>query len=375
MQNKLPCIDGLRAVAILFVLASHAQYTFHHPLPMWIYLIFIRGDLGVFIFFILSGFLITYLLNAEFSNTGTIRLGKFYARRVLRIFPAFYTYLLVLGILTVTGIIPIAVSHFLDAFFFLWNYKHLWDPTNGPGNWFLGHFWTLAVEEQFYLIWPLALFLLKAQRTAWFALALIILMPIIRVVSYFYFPDSRGQLSMMLHTGADSIMFGCLLALVMRKCRMEALMERFKHPFWPIAAALLAGIGSPLLGSCLPGHVEGGYTNTLGRFVTGLAIAYVIAWLLKYPGSLAGRILNSPLMLHLGVLSYSLYLWQQLFLTPLNTTWTGVFPLNLVCAYAAAWLCFNLIEKPFLRLKQKYSVGASSDRRESQNFERVQSNA
>ncbi|MDR3456891.1 MAG: acyltransferase [Verrucomicrobiae bacterium] len=357
MQTKLPCIHGLRAIAILFVLVSHAQFTLSHPLPEWVYLIFIRADLGVFIFFILSGFLITYLLTSEYAASGTVNLRNFYLRRVLRIFPAFYSYLLVLAGLAAFGIIPIALSHFIDAFFFLWNYKHLWDPTNGPGIWYLGHFWTLSLEEQFYLLWPLTLLLLKLRRAAWVALALIIIMPVVRLVTYFVFPESRGQLMMMLHTGADALMFGCLLALLIRHEKMNRLLEQLKKPFWPVAAALFACIGSPLTAACLPGHVEGGYSNTLGRSLTGLSVTFIIAWLLKYPDCAVGRFLNSRPMLHIGVLSYSLYLWQQLFLTPLNKTWTGEFPVNLGCAYVAALLCYYLVERPFLKLKQNFAFG------------------
>ena len=357
MQNRLPCIHGLRAIAILFVLVSHASFTLKHPLPMWAYFLFIRADLGVFIFFILSGFLITYLLTVEHAATGTINLRNFYMRRVLRIFPAFYFYLLVLAGLTVFGVIPIAFSHFLDASLFLWNYKHLWDPTNGPGIWYLGHFWTLSLEEQFYLLWPLALLLLKMRNAVWVALALIVVMPIVRLASYFLFPESRGQLTMMLHTGADSLMFGCLLALLIRHDKMEALLEHVRNPLWPILATLIICILSPLVADCLPGHMEGGYSNTLGRTLTGVCVTFIIAWLLKYPDCLAGRFLNSKAMMHIGILSYSLYLWQQLYLTPLNKTWTGVFPVNVGCAYLTALACLYLVEKPFLKLKQNFASG------------------
>ena len=326
---------------------------------MWVYLIFIRADLGVFIFFILSGFLITYLLTGEYAASGTINLRNFYLRRVLRIFPAFYTYLLVLGVLAILGIIPVALSHFVDAGLFVWNYKHFWDPTNGPGIWYLGHFWTLSLEEQFYLLWPLTLLFLNIRRAAWVALALIILMPIVRLVTYFEFPESRGQLMMMLHTGADSLMFGCLLALVIRHDRTNALLDRLKKPLWPVAATLFACIVSPLAAACLPGHVEGGYSNTLGRSLTGISVTFVIAWLLKFPDCAAGRFLNSRLMVHIGVLSYSLYLWQQLFLTPFKQRklGTGELPLNFraACMWPPLLSYHVTVEKLFLGLKEKFA--------------------
>ncbi len=355
MKTKLPCLDGLRAISILFVLFSHVQSTINFPVPIWVRFLFARGDLGVFVFFILSGFLITYLLLGEYEASGTINLRNFYVRRVLRIFPAFYTYLLVLALLTVFGFLPIALSHFFDAGLFLWNYKHLWDSAGGPGNILLGHFWTLSLEEQFYLLWPLTLILFKIRRGAWIALALLVIMPLIRLASYFLFPESRGQLGMMLHTGADALMFGCLLALLLKHNQLNKIWDYLAAPFWPILAVLFVWILSPLIATLLPGHLEGGYSNTLGKTLTGLSIAFIIAWLLKYPDSIAGRLLNSKPMVHLGVLSYSLYLWQELFLFPVNKTWTGEFPFNLGCAYVAALMCHNFIEKPFLKLKDRFA--------------------
>ena len=355
MKTKLPCLDGLRAISILFVLFSHAAPTINLALPSWMYFLFARGDLGVFIFFILSGFLITYLLLGEYEASGTISLRNFYMRRVLRIFPAFYTYLLVLALLTIFGIVPIAWVHFADAGFFLWNYQHLWNSAGGQGFWFLGQFWTLSLEEQFYLLWPFSLFLLKPRRGAWVALALICVMPVIRVVSYQLFPEQRGQLTMMLHTGADSLMFGCLLAILMKHHKTDKIVAYFASPFWPIFAALFVWIISPVIADQLPGRLAGGYANTLGRTLTGFSMAFLIAWLLKNPGCLGGRWLTSKPAVHIGVLSYSIYLWQQLFLTPLNKTWTGQFPYNLGCAYAAALLCHYFVEKPFLKLKNRFA--------------------
>jgi len=117
-KKRLPCLDGLRAISIVFVLFSHAQSTFHGTVPKWLQFACDRGGLGVFVFFVLSGFLITYLLKEEYEQTGQVSLRDFYLRRILRIFPAFYTYLLVLAILTATGVISIASSHFLMQGFF-----------------------------------------------------------------------------------------------------------------------------------------------------------------------------------------------------------------------------------------------------------------
>jgi peptidoglycan/LPS O-acetylase OafA/YrhL len=152
-------------------------------------------------------------------------------------------------------------------------------------------------------------------------------------------------------------MFGCFLALILDSPRMINFLSRFKHPGWVVFAALFPWILSPMIERSLPGHWEGGYGLTLGVTLTGICIAFVVAWLITNPGSMAGKILNSRLLVHFGVLSYSLYLWQQLFLTKLNTTWTGIFPLNIFCAYLAALLSHHLVERPFLNLKAKLAGG------------------
>jgi peptidoglycan/LPS O-acetylase OafA/YrhL len=295
-------------------------------------------------------------LQKEWAKTGNISLRDFYLRRILRIFPAFYTYLMVLAVLSVAGFLSIAWSHFLDAGLFLWNYKHIWDSSVGEGNWLLGHIWTLSLEEQFYLLWPLSLLLLRPRGAMWLALALIFVMPSCRIASYFLLPAWRGQLLMMLHTGADAIMFGCFLALTLNTARVSGILYRFRHPIWPIFSCLFVWMVSPTIGILLPGHLGGGYEISLGRSLAGMCVAFLVAWLLKHPESLAGKLLNSRLMIHLGVLSYSLYLWNPLFLTSPNKTWTGIFPLNLVCTYLAALLCYHLIEKRFLKMKGKFSA-------------------
>ncbi len=354
--GRIPCLDGLRAVSILFVLVSHGQHTIPGGIPAAVGFLGARGDLGVLTFFVLSGYLITFLLRREKEKTGRIRLRDFYVRRALRIFPAFYTYLATLALLCVLGVLALSKLHFLYAATYLWNYKHLFDPhpEAGGGGWFLGHIWTLSMEEQFYLLWPGALVLFGLRRSARLAVGLIFAMPAFRLGTYVLFPSSRGQILMMAHTGADALMFGCVLALWQGRPRFQATMKRLDNAVWPVVAILFAWIVSPLVEAKLPQHLAGGYAATLGRSLSGLSVAFLMAWLLRHPSSLGGRFLSTPLMVYVGVLSYSLYLWQQLFLTELNHTWTGRFPWNLACAVLVGTLSYQFIERPFLNLRKRF---------------------
>src|ERR1700691_518565 len=121
------------------------------------------GRLGVLVFFVLSGFLITNILLAELQSTGGIRLFPFYVKRALRIWPAFYVYLATIAILSIVGCTDVDQRQLTYAALHLWNYSAFLgmsgdDRLHSDGAWYLGHFWTLALEEQFYWIWPPLLF-------------------------------------------------------------------------------------------------------------------------------------------------------------------------------------------------------------------------
>ena len=160
---------------------------------------------------------------------------------------------------------------------------------------------------------------------------------------------------MMVHTGADALMFGCLLALWQGSPRFEAVFARLKRPLYPALAALVVWIALPQAGLALPRHVAGGFGVTVERFINGVLIAFFMGWLLRHPGSGAGRILNSRVMVHFGILSYSIYLWQTLFLSHENQTWTGKLPWSLCCVMVAAHASYWLVEKPCLTLRCTYA--------------------
>ena len=161
-EGKLPSLDGLRALSIGLVVFGHATATLR-PLPSWMHpaeVVLGNGELGVSFFFVISGFLITYLLLKELRATRTISFYNFYVRRVTRIFPAFYVYLVFVSSLSILGFLKLTATDVIMSACFVWNYLPL-----GTGSWWVAQTWSLSIEEQFYVIWPIALATL-GPRTA-----------------------------------------------------------------------------------------------------------------------------------------------------------------------------------------------------------------
>ena len=239
--SRIASLDGLRAIAIGLVLAEHGGVAFTDASSHWWAAPLINGGFGVRLFFVLSGFLITGLLIREQERYGRISLRAFYVRRILRIFPAFYLYLGTVAALAAAGWIAVSGSQILAAGTYTWNYLERWQP-GGPaeGIWFLGHLWTLSLEEQFYLVWPGVIVLAGWRSARRAALLVPLAVPVLRVLLYVAFPAQRGQLGMMFHTGIDSIFIGCAFALW-----HEQLVVRLEKRSYMLGAALFAFIVSP----------------------------------------------------------------------------------------------------------------------------------
>jgi peptidoglycan/LPS O-acetylase OafA/YrhL len=213
--RRIPSLDGLRALSIFLVLVLHTlqrlEFT-HHASLIW-YGIF-DGGTGVFIFFVISGYLITSLLLHEHEKRGSISLRGFYFRRAMRILPPLYVYVGVLLLLGWAGRLAIVKLDIISALFFFHDY--------GPSfMWPLEHFWSLSIEEQFYFLWPfLLVYCLRRPglegrwKASKIAIAIILVAPLIRVFSFTFARDTFLHNSYSFHARADSLMFGCLIALL-----------------------------------------------------------------------------------------------------------------------------------------------------------------
>ena len=348
---KIPSLDGLRAVSILLVVVSHVANGSDWPNNAF-RTVLGNGGLGVNVFFVISGFLITTLLLREFSLTGGINLRQFYIRRAFRILPPYYVYLAAIAWLGAAGIFSLPPHALTRATFFLWDY---WPA---PDAWYLEHMWSLAVEEQFYLVWPLllvwALHRKRPRLAVGIALAVILLSPIIRVGTYYLAPEFlRTHLHFMFHTRADSLMVGALCALTQNSRYFEQAYQSVARYAW--VAALFALVGSPLLTRAY----GGAYVYLIGYTVEGASIALTMVWLIRNPESILGRILNSRAAVQIGVMSYSIYIWQTIFLYPGKLSFPGALPFSLLLIAICASFSYYMVERPSLHLRDRLTKRAA----------------
>src|SRR4029077_7675427 len=203
--ERIPSLDGLRAISIVMVLFAHLAGTRGFPVPAVAGNLLGLAELGVHVFFVISGYLITRLLIDELDQHGRISLRHFYFRRTMRIFPPYYAYLGVVFLLSVAGALQLAPHDLVHGLTYTSNYY--------PGrSWFLGHTWSLSVEEQFYLLWPAIMVLAGRRRTVVFAALTVLLVPIIRLGSWELMRWSGDGIGHRFETVADAIAIGCLLA-------------------------------------------------------------------------------------------------------------------------------------------------------------------
>ncbi|MEH2191975.1 MAG: acyltransferase [Nostoc sp.] len=354
IQKRINSFDGLRAIAILLVLLDHAKNTIHFKNDIWdLVSIFIaNSSLGVRLFFVLSGYLITVILLKEINESGIIDLKRFYVRRAIRLFPSLYCFIVVVFIINLIAHLNISAEQFIAAATFTWNYLGPFHNGSFQGTWFLGHLWTLSLEEQFYLLWPLILLLLGINNSRKLSFILILSMPIIRVATYFLFPSVKGYLNMMLHTSIDSIMVGCLMGIL---TLFPVLSQRiYKLKGFSIVILLVW----PLFITPILDHLIRGYLISIGLTIDAIILGILIVWLHANPLSYANKLLSIPVIVYIGKISYSLYIWQQLFLTNDNTTISGIFPYNVGFSFLAGLASYYLIEKPCLKLKNSNKLSA-----------------
>jgi peptidoglycan/LPS O-acetylase OafA/YrhL len=330
VKGRIPGLDGLRAVSILLVLAAHALGTKH--LPYWPRS-HMLGDAGVRTFFVISGFLITTLLLRERAKTGGISLAGFYVRRVFRIFPAFYTYLGVIAILVAIGWIAVPTRDLIFAATYTMNF-------HADRAWWVGHLWSLAVEEQFYLLWPAALVALGNRGALIFALVAIAIAPALRLGTLHYWPAQIGLIDQAFPFVFDAIATGCVLAMIRDRLEANRLYMRFlASPAFVIVPIAALGFLSV---SGLDFNFGPGFT------VGNVLIAVTIHRCVRFPDLLATRLLERQPLVWIGGLSYSLYLWQQIFINRHADEWFNAFPANIACAFAVATCSYYLVEQPIL---------------------------
>ncbi|WP_394824712.1 acyltransferase family protein [Pendulispora albinea] len=353
-RGYIPTLDGWRALSILGVMLCHGrglvfgpEGTYPNPrLYAWLE----HGASGVDVFFAISGYLICTLLLREEALHGKIDLRGFYVRRSFRILPLYFCYLSVIASLTWAGPIALSKTDWWSCLLFWRNYELARDM--GSGGWYVGHFWSLSVEEQFYLFFPTLLAILGGARARRIVPWLAVATTLLHGLSLRLMPTSHFLAA----TRIDALLWGCTYAFAFAHEGVRERARRWLTTPWllgigladvalvAIALVAMAGICGKLRGASM------WLPATLPLLVLGTAL---------HPGSLLGRLLESRLLCWIGRLSYSLYIWQQLFLIDAPSSRLPVlepfqtFPANVVAAFLLAIASYYVIERPFLRLGRR----------------------
>ncbi len=334
--EHLPSLDGLRALSIGLVLLGHVGGTRGFPA------VDLRvGDyahLGVVVFFVISGFLITRLMLLERAAKGQVSLKRFYLRRALRLFPAAYAYIAVVCLLWAAGFLHLHATDIWHAVTYTVNYL----PEHGKQ---IGHLWSLSVEEQFYLLWPLAFVLLAMTRLRWLAVGVLALGPLARAFAWFFLQGTPYRDLEMFPMIADTLAMGCLLALLSGSLERRAWYQQLLRPI--VSLSLL---GIVLL---LNRYMDYTVVAVLGTSILNVCLAILIHRCILRPDDWFGRFLNWKPVAFVGVLSYSFYLWQQLFLNRQASAWINIFPQNILLAILAGLGSYYLLEQPLLKLRRQ----------------------
>ncbi len=349
-----PALDGLRAYAVGFVILAHmpaiqgVDFTFAvKTIASGLHL----GYLGVDVFFVLSGFLITRIL-LEDKRQGRFSFARFYAKRTLRIFPIFY-----LSVLACALAFSLPRAELMANALYVSNYYYAFHDELSP----LRHTWSLSVEEQFYLVWPLALYFIPLRRVG---TVLIVAVPVIVLaslaISYASLDEEvfgqfvrRGAMFQILSLGA-----GGVLAYYVSRLR--------EIPLRWIVVATVAG---------LVGHVESIFADSYAQTILGLfsmSLLAVSIFLLAYIGNERGWSLSRVLMesrpiVYLGRISYGIYLYHFIILYALDARGSenldGVSPFTWLTfvslAVAVPALSYRFIESPLLEVKNRLNRPAT----------------
>ena len=297
------------------------------------------GNLGVNVFFILSGFLITELLLFEEKKSGRISIRHFYLRRAFRILPAYYFYLIVLFTFQLTGQIKISLPSWLTSITFT---KYL----NWNVDWLTSHAWSLSIEEFFYLLWPLAFYFSAKGR-----LGIALIFSLISPISKFIFLITEWDFLAVnpLFNRMDAIAIGCILALQKEKVFTGVSAKR-KWVITTIFLLFLSWRFLPWMIGKLDITILNHLIDVFYGSIVNILLALIIIFSTRVKDGFWYKFLNSSLMSFLGQISFSLYLWQQFYIFNGNLS-INFLPLNLVWLFLTAIFSYYFIEQFFLRIR------------------------
>ncbi len=356
-RSRLVNLDLLRFVAVALVIGRHMSVP--SEMPGWpaplhqFFLVWERGGwVGVDLFFVLSGFLVSGLLFTEYLSRGTVAPWNFYLRRGWKIYPAFWCLILVSVILLPATGWPFSGARLAAELLFVQNYF--------PGLW--NHTWSLAVEEHFYLMLPLLFWVVTSsakrsrsslQPILYVAAALTVVVFAVRIINWRRMPIyTHADHLMATHLRFDSLMFGVVLAYAfyLHPEKFAAIFSRWRVPFLPIGAACFIPAFVWPLGTNAFVHTAG-----FTLFQLGAGMLVVAALLLPAPTGYLPRLLA-----RLGAYSYSIYLWHLAVIIHLMPALRLPlpFPIRFAVTFVVAMLVgvvlAKIIEMPALRLRDRW---------------------
>lgn len=340
-SSYIPSLDGIRALSIMIVFFGHAGVSSNIP-----------GGFGVTIFFFLSGFLISSLLINEIESYDRIAFVAFYKRRVIRLGPPLLVTILAGLILASVGLVSgdMHPGVILSQIFFYFNYYNLYGPTESSVTGF-EILWSLAVEEHFYLIWPLV-FLALARSWLSIRHLIIILAAILlwRCLRVFWIGDGEWVIYTSTDTRIDNLLFGCLLAMLVWKGHVDTILRAGVIHYVVIAVAMLVLVATFLIRDDV-------FRSTLRYSLQGLALLPLFYYATKFPDFFLYRPLNWMPIRRIGHWSYTIYLSHFVIIHAMRENgmeaWgTGVFTL-LAGILAIAWaaMVYQVIERPLHKVR------------------------
>lgn len=358
LKNRIPALDGLRGLALLLVLFLHFRAPdLAHP---WKGILGL-GWVGVQLFFVLSGFLITGILLD--TRRAPNYFSTFWMRRVLRIFPLYFAALAVFlfAFPTFIGLGDKYLPNHSDRIYY-WMYLNNWVPLPADGRLehILGHFWSLAVEEQFYLVWPLVVWLLPARRLfRWCGVTCLLVLVARSSCIWLGWDPAWIYRNTVLRS--DALMMGAMAAVLVREASwLERVQPWLRTALWGTGVASLSVMA-------LGGGTHYLHPPVLAAGMTVFATAFAVVLTVVVTAPRGGGFLEHPVLGWFGRHSYGMYVWHWPLAYALYYSYpemelqkgTGQIAL-LVAGLAGSsllgWLSYELYEKPFLRLKQYFQV-------------------
>jgi len=353
LSSYIPTLDGWRAIAILLVLVAHARFRFvgpgsDHP-SEWLENLLSQAVVGVPIFFGISGLLICSRLLDETRLAGSISLRGFYTRRFFRILPPYLLAIAAIVVMAHFSAVDIPGGDIASSLFF---YRNYW-PTSAASGWYTIHFWSLAVEEHFYLILP-GLLILCGKRSLAVILLLAGTIALWRSIQSHTGILSPGVRFLTYRTDIriDGLLFGAAAAFVLVSPMWIPRFRRF--------------LTAPVLVVCALVLAAGMWRNVTGiDTIVAMIVPFILLGTVLRPTELFGLVLEWGPLRWIGRISYSLYLWQQLFFAPVKVPmetralphllpdWTQQLPWSLACVFACAIVSYYVLERPLTRLGRR----------------------